>query len=169
MDTSHYYEHTSDEPTLIHYNGRAFFNRFKRVDSILSAHLINRHFAKEITIAHNLIMNRHVENIVIDYNGVNSEVFYHKAQLLLREMGFLNFTAYRSKTKGHLHIYIHKGHTEINEAKLLAKELNMRLEGFSLRECRIFPTDEVPPEFNILVLPYDIYAKERATYWSKYM
>lgn len=169
IDTSHYYEQTNDVPRQISYNGRIFFDRFKIVYSLLGVNVIKKHLAKEIVVAHNLIINNKVENIVIDYNGINSDFFYHKAQLLLREEGYLNFTAYKSKTEGHLHIYIHKGHTDLAEAKLLAKTLSLKLENLAPKEWRVFPTDEVPFEFNILVLPYDIYAKERATSWSKYM
>lgn len=169
INTDFYFQKTDDAPLQINHNGRVFFDRFKRMDFLLSSNIIKRHFANEIVVAHNIINNNKVENIIIDYNGSNDEFFYHKVQLLLREEGYLNFTAYKSKTRGHLHIYIHKGHTDLGEAKLLAKTIGLRLENLAPKQWRIFPTDEVPPSFNILVLPYDIYAKERGTSWSKYM
>lgn len=169
INTSHYFQKSDAPPTTISYGGRTFFDRFVRVDSLLSSALIKKHFAGEITLAHELIRNNKVENIVIDYNGTHDEMFYHKAQLLLRDEGYLNFTAYRSKTRGHLHMYIHKGHTDLSEARLLAKTLSLKLESTMPRQWRIFPTDEVPPCFNILVLPYEVYAKERGSSWSKHM
>lgn len=169
IDTSHYFQKINDVTMQINHNGRVFFDRFKRVDSMLGLNIIEKHFANEIIVAHDIIKNNKVENIVIDYNGINDDIFYHKAQLLLREEGYLNFTAYRSKTKGHLHIYIHKGHTSLEEAKLLAKTISLKLEHLAPKQWKVFPTDEVPPSFNILVLPYDIYAKERGASWSKYM
>lgn len=170
IDTSHYYQKTNDSPTQINYNGRIFFDKFKRVNSFLGLNIIKRHINNEIIVAHNIVnsLNK-VENIVIDYNGVNDDMFYHKAQLLLRDEGYLNFTAYRSKTKGHLHIYIHKGHTDLSEAKLIAKTLNLKLASVTPKQWRIFPTDEVPSSFNILALPYSVYAKERGMAWSKHM
>lgn len=170
MDTSHYYQKTRDSPVQINHNGRIFFDRFKRVDSLLGLNIIKKHIKNEITVAHSIINSRNkVENIVIDYNGTNDDTFYHKAQLLLRDEGYLNFTAYRSKTKGHLHIYIHKGHTDLSEAKLIAKTLNLKLSSVAPKQWRIFPTDELPPSFNILVLPYSVYAKERGMSWLKHM
>ena len=170
MNTTHYYQKISDSKVKINYNGRIFFDKFKRVDSLLGLNIIKRHLKNEITIAHSLISSSNkVENIVIDFNGTNDVLFYHKAQLLLRDEGYLNFTAYRSKTQGHLHLYIHKGHTDLIEAKLIAKTLSLKLAALFPKQWRIFPTDEVPPSFNILVLPYSVYAKERGTSWLKHM
>jgi len=113
-------------------------------------------------------MNK-VENIVIDYNGRDPERFYHKTQLLLREEGFINFTAYKSKTEGHLHVYIHKGHTTLQEAIQLGKMISMKLAAKQPKQWRMFPNNDMPDEYNILVLPYDVYAKERGASWSKHM
>lgn len=170
LDKSHYYQFDdSATPSKITHNNRVFFDKFKRIDSILSAAIVKKHFAGDIVIAHNMIRNNKVENIVIDYNGINDKAFYHKAQLLLRNEGYLNFTAYRSKTQGHLHIYIHKGHTDLLEAIFLAKALSVKLEQIAPKQWRVFPSDEVPPSFNILVLPYMIFAKERGSFWSKHL
>lgn len=35
-------------------------------------------------------------------------------------------------------------------------------------EWRMFPSNDVPPQFNILTLPYEVYAKERGA-WAKHM
>lgn len=170
MDTSHYYQKIDDSKVQINYNGRIFFDKFKRVNSLLGLNIINKHLKNEIIVAHNLInAYNKVENIVIDFNGTDDKLFYHKAQLLLRDEGYLNFTAYRSKTKGHLHVYIHKGHTDLSEARLIAKTLDFKLSAIFPKQWRIFPTGEVPPSFNILVLPYSVYAKERGTSWLKHM
>lgn len=171
MNTSHYYQlNSSGINVKINYNNRTFFDKFTRVNATLNSNIIKQHFANEIVVAHSLInRNNKVENIVIDYNGTNDTDFYHKAQLLLRNEGFLNFTAYRSKTRGHLHIYVHKGHTDLSEAKFLAKNLSAKLMNVTLKQYRIFPTDELPLDFNILVLPYEVYAKERGSSWAKHL
>ena len=114
-------------------------------------------------------IDKKVENIVFDYNGRNTDRFYHRAQLLLRDEGFINFTAYTTKTPGHLHLYIHKGHTELGEGKRLARTLSMKLSQVCPVEWRVFPNDDLPPNFNILTLPYGVFAKERGASWSKYM
>ena len=170
MDTSHYYLKQSGIGQKVVYSARILYDKFKRVDSMLTSSLIHEHWDKKIIIAHSLILkNSKVENIVFDYNGRNPDRFYHRAQLLLRDEGFINFTAYTTKTPGHLHLYIHKGHTELGEGKRLAKTLSMKLSQSCPLEWRVFPNDTFPPTFNILALPYDVFAKERGASWSKHM
>lgn len=170
MVTTHYYVKQPSTVNKIQYNGKTFFDKFERVDQMLNRQVIDRHLKKEITVAHSLVNARgKVENIVIDYNGRNTERFWHRAQLLLREEGYINFTGYESKTPGHLHVYIHKGHTTLQEAYQLGKMLSMKLSQRLPREWRIFPTQDLPPEFNILTVPYEVYAKERGASWSKHM
>ncbi len=154
----------------ISYKGRTFFDKYERVDALLTRAIMNQHANGEITVAHQLINDRDkVENIVFDYNGRNTEKFWHRAQLMLREEGFLNFTAYESKTPGHLHLYIHKGHTTLQEAYQLAKTLSTKLSQKLPREWKMFPNPDIPREFNILNLPYKLYAKERGSSWAKHM
>ncbi len=168
--TNHYY---IQRPTIVDkivHNGRTFYNKFERVDEPLTRSVMNRHGDREIVVAHDLI-NRFdkVENIVFDYNGRNPDRFWHRAQLLLREEGYINFTAYESKTPGHLHLYVHKGHTTLQEAYQLARLLSTKLATKLPREWRMFPTPDLPREYNILVLPYKVYAKERGASWSRHM
>lgn len=169
MNVSHYYTYDSNLQDKVTHLGKVFFNKFTINNAMLTTEVIKKHINKEIIAAHSLIKDNKVENIVIDYNGIDDSGFYHKAQLLLRDSGYLNWTAYKSKTRGHLHIYIHKGHTDLSEATLLAKTLSLKLENVAPKQWRVFPTNEVPPSFNILVLPYEVYAKERGSYWSKHL
>ena len=170
MTTDHYWIKKDEVVDKILFKGRTFYNKFEKVNSTLSQSVINQHIKGEITVAHSLI-NRHgkVENIVIDYNGRDPERFYHKAQLLLREEGFINFTAYKTKTEGHLHVYIHKGHTTLQEAIQLGKMISMKLAAKQPKQWRMFPTADMPDEYNILALPYEVYSKERGASWSKHM
>lgn len=170
MITDHYWIKRDAVVDKISFKGRTFYNKYERVDAPLNQAVINQHLKGEITVAHSLVNKLgKVENIVIDYNGRDPERFYHKTQLLLREEGFINFTAYKSKTEGHLHVYIHKGHTTLHEAIQLGKTLSMKLAAKQPKQWRMFPNDEMPPEYNILTLPYEVYAKERGASWSKHM
>jgi hypothetical protein len=170
MVTDHYWIKRDTVVDKLIFKGRTFYNKFEKVNATLSQSVINQHMRGEITVAHSLV-NKHnqVENIVIDYNGRDPERFYHKAQLLLREEGYINFTAFKTKTEGHLHVYIHKGHTTLQEAIQLGKILSLKLAAKQPKQWRIFPTADLPNEYNILVLPYEIYAKERGASWSKHM
>ncbi|BCX79767.1 DUF1882 domain-containing protein [Campylobacter sp. 19-13652] len=170
MLTDHYYIKRDTIVNKLEFKGRTLFDKFERVDEPLNFKVIKEHDENKIIVAHSLI-NRldKVENIVFDYNGRMPDRFWHRAQLLLREEGYINFTAYESKTPGHLHLYVHKGHTTLNEAHQLANMLSMKLSQRLVKEWRMFPNLDLPREFNILALPYKLYAKERGASWSKHM
>ncbi len=170
MITDHYWQKNNSVTDKISYKGRTFYNKYEKINKTMTQSVINQHLKGEITIAHSLINSRDkVENIVIDYNGRDPERFYHKAQLLLREEGYLNFTAFKTKTEGHLHVYIHKGHTTLQEAYQLGKMLSMKLAAKQPKQWRVFPTQDLPLEYNILNVPYEVYAKERGSSFAKHM
>ncbi|MBU0632669.1 DUF1882 domain-containing protein [bacterium] len=170
MVTTHYWQKCDSVVDKISFKGRTFFNKFEKINKTLTQSVINEHLKGDITVAHSLVNDRGiVENIVIDYNGRDPERFYHKTQLLLREEGYINFTAFKTKTEGHIHVYIHKGHTTLQEAIQLGKMISMKLAAKQPKQWKMFPSDELPPEYNILTLPYELYAKERGASWSKHM
>ena len=170
MVSDHYWIKSDTVVEKLTYKGRTFYNKYERVNKPLNQQVINKHLKGEITVAHSLINSRDkVENIVIDYNGRDPQRFYHRAQLLLREEGYINFTAFETKTPGHLHLYIHKGHTTLQEAYQLGKVLSMKLAAKMPKQWRVFPTQDLPPEYNILNIPQEVYAKERGASWSKHM
>jgi len=170
MITKFYYVKKDGIANKVTYKGKTFFDKFERVDKMLTRSVMNDHSDGKITVAHSLISDRDiVENIVFDYNGRDPERFWHRAQLMLREEGYINFTAYRSKTKGHLHLYVHKGHTTLQEAYQLAKLLSAKLQQKMPRQWKMFPDPNIPRDFNILILPYEVYKKERGSSWSKHM
>lgn len=170
MITDHYWLRTKGIGEKINFHGRILYDKFKRVDEPLTHAVIQAHLRGEITVAHSLInkMDK-VENIVFDYNGYNKERFWHRAQLLLREEGFINFTAYETRTREHLHLYIHKGHTTFQEACQLAKNLSSKLAQKTPLEWKMFPTMDLPRDYNILTIPFNVYKKERGASWAKHM
>jgi len=170
MVSDHYWVKSDNVVSKISFKGRTFYNKYEKVNKTLNQQIINQHIKGEITVAHSLI-NSHgkVENIVIDYNGRDPQRFYHRAQLLLREEGYINFTAFETKTPGHLHLYIHKGHTTLQEAYQLGKLISMKLASKMPKQWRVFPTKDLPLEYNILNIPQEVYAEERGASWSKHM
>ena len=170
MITDHYYIKRDLTVKKIEYKGRYYFDKFERVDESLSLSIQREHEEKKIIVAHSLVnrLNK-VENIVFDYNGRMPDRFWHRAQLMLRDEGFINFTAYESKTPGHLHLYIHKGHTTFMEGCQIANKLSVMLSQKLPQEWRMFPTMDMPLAYNILALPYSLYQKERGASWSKHM
>ena len=173
IEKSHYFRWTGKIQNKISYKGKIFFDKYERIDKSLTLQVMNKHSDGDEIIAHDLIRKNmrgeYVENIVFDYNGRDPERFWHRAQLMLRDEGFLNFTAYKSKTQGHLHLYVHKGHTNLSEAYQLANLLSQKLSQKLPKQWKMFPNQDSPKEFNILNLPYEVYQKERGSSWAKHM
>lgn len=168
--SDHYWTKKEGISNKLEYKGKTYYNKFERVDKPLNLSVMNEHADKKAVIAHSLILpNDKVENIVFDYNGRDPDRFWHRAQLMLREEGFINFTAYKTATQGHLHLYVHKGHTTLHEGYQLAKTLSAKLSQKLPNQWRMFPNPDLPPEYNILVLPYEVYEKERGAAWSKHL
>jgi len=170
MITSHYWLKGMNSERLT-FKGKTYYNRYERVDKMMTNQIMTDHIEKKIVVAHSLIRpGDKVENIVFDYNGRDPERFYHRAQLMLREEGFINFTAYTSQTQGHLHLYVHKGHTTLQEGYQIAKLLSSKLQQkMPAKQWKMFPNPDLPPEFNILTLPTGVFAKERGASWSRHM
>jgi hypothetical protein len=171
INKNYYFEYKGTIVNKIVYKGRTYFDKYEKIERPLTYQVMNEHLERKKIIAFDLIdrARNTVENIVFDYNGFDPERFWNRASLILREEGFLNFTAYHSKTKGHLHLYVHKGHTTLSEAIQIGKKLSMKLATKLPKQWRMFPTDELPLEFNILNLPYEMYKKERGASWAKHM
>jgi hypothetical protein len=47
--------------------------------------------------------------------------------------------------------------------------LSMKLAAKMPNQWRVVPTQDLPPEYNILNIPQEVYAKERGASWSKHM
>ena len=89
--TTHYYIKRDTIVNKIEYRGKIFFDKFEKINEPLTYNIMKEHEEGKAVIAHSLI-NAYdkVENIVFDYNGRTPDRFWHKAQLLLREEGFIN-------------------------------------------------------------------------------
>jgi hypothetical protein len=100
MITDHYWIKRDNIVQKIDFGGRVFFDKYERIDQPLNNSIIKDHLEGKITVAHSLI-NRFdkVENIVFDYNGRNTERFWHRAQLLLREEGLSILQPLKAKQK----------------------------------------------------------------------
>jgi hypothetical protein len=161
LNREHYWLKHDAIVDSITFEGRTFFNKYEKVDLPLSDNLIERHLAGEITVAHSLIYpDGTVRNLVCDYNGKEPQHFYHWAKSVLKTLGFDKFTAYETKTPGHLHLYIHCGKISLQEAMQLGTMISQNLAEKIPKQWRFFPSDRLPMQYNILNIPYALFAKE---------
>ena len=146
----------------IPFENRTFFSKYERIDKNLSNELIAEHELRNITVAHSLKWpNGHVKYIVIDYNGKEKEKFYHRLKPILRDMQIDDYALLNSKTDQHLHAYLHCESMPLQDAVQLGKIISEKLEGKIAKVWRIYPNDSLPEDYNILNLPYNIFAVDK--------
>ncbi len=139
----------------IPFEGRTFLSKYERIDAYLSDELIQKHLDRKITIATTIPSD--ADYFVIDYNGSEKELFYHRAARVLRSHGLDNFAAYESKTPSHLHLYVACGNISALKREELGKIISDKLEEKLQKQWRIFPNSGLPAVYNILNLPYNLF------------
>ena len=139
----------------ITFEGRTFLSKYEKVDAYLSDELIQQHLDHKITVATSIPAD--ARYFVIDYNGNEKELFYHKAAKLLRSHDLNDFEAYQSKTPTHLHLYVACGNISAPKREELAKIISDKLEEKLQKQWRIYPNPGLPEAYNILNVPYNLF------------
>lgn len=139
----------------ITFDGRTFLSKYEKIDSFLSDELIEKHRNHKITLATTIPAD--ADYFVIDYNGDEKELFYHKVSKILRSQGLNEFAAYESKTPSHLHLYVHCGDISAPQREELGKIISNKLEEKLQKQWRIYPNPALPDAYNILNLPHHIF------------
>lgn len=145
-------------PTIIEeitFEGRTFLSKYERIDAYLNDELIQKHLERKITIATTIPAD--AVYFVIDYNGNERELFYHRAVKILRAQGLENFAAYESKTPSHLHLYVACGDISAPKREELGKMISDKLEEKLQKQWRIYPNSALPEAYNIINLPYKLF------------
>ncbi len=139
----------------ITFEGRTFLSKYERIDTYLSDELIEKHRNHKITLATTIPSDANY--FVIDYNGDEKELFYHKVSKILRGQDLNEFAAYESKTPSHLHLYVYCGDISAPQREELGKIISNKLEEKLQKQWRIFPNPGLPDAYNILNLPYQTF------------
>ena len=139
----------------IPFGGRTFLSKYEKINAYLSDELIQEHLDRKITVATSIPQD--AAYFVIDYNGNEKELFYHKAAKLLRSQNLNNFEAYESKTPSHLHLYVACGDISAPKREELGKMISDKLEERLQKQWRIYPNSGLPEAYNILNLPYNLF------------
>lgn len=157
---THYWQKLPEVTEQIRFGNRTFFSKYKRIDAPLTDTLINRHRARQLTLAHALVDDDGtVPFLVIDYNGDAPKYFYHHARIVLKALGYDDLVAFHTKTPQHLHLYIACEGTALQHAVEMGKIISQKLEEKMSRQWRVFPTDALPDAYNIMNLPYALFTQ----------
>lgn len=139
----------------ITFEGRTFLSKYEKINDYLSDALIEKHRKHKITLA--TTIPNDADYFVIDYNGEERELFFHKVSKILRSQNLNDFAAYESKTPSHLHLYVSCGNISAPQREELGKIISNRLEEKLQKQWRIFPNRGLPDAYNILNIPYNTF------------
>ena len=139
----------------IAFDGRIFLSKYEKIDAPLTDALIEKHQAHKTTIATTIAPD--VNYFVMDYNGDDKALFYHKAVKILRSYHLDTFKAYNCKSPMHLHLYVHCGQISAPQREELGKIISNKLEEKLQKQWRIYPNSGLPQAYNILNIPYEEY------------
>ncbi len=139
----------------ITFEGHTFLSKYEKISDFLSDELITKHKDHKITLA--TTIPKDADYFVLDYNGAEKELFYHKVSKVLHSQGLEEFEAYESKTPSHLHLYVHCGDISAPQREELGKIISNKLEEKLQKQWRIFPNPALPEAYNILNLPYQTF------------
>ena len=146
----------------ISFGNRFFYSRYERIDAPLDEGVIEKHRQGQLIAAHSLIDDAgNVPHIAIDYNGTEPERFYHHSGRVLAHLGYDDLITFRSKSSGHLHLYIACSGIALQAAIKTGKIISEKLEEKLTKQWRVYPTDTLPDAYNIINLPYETFTLGR--------
>ena len=159
---THYWLKQAEFVEQIVAGNRVFYSKYERIDAPLDSGIIDAHRKAKLIAAHSLIDDAgNVPHIAIDYNGTEPERFYHHSGQVLARLGYDDLVTFRSKSPGHLHLYIVCGDAALQEAIEMGKIISQKLEEKLAKRWRVYPTDNLPDAYNILNLPYEVFTLSR--------
>jgi len=149
-----YYLKTSSIVETLHYRGRTFYSKFRRIDSSPNATLLSQHLNKEITLALPLLQGGKGDKLIIEYLGDEPERFLQTLIRLFAHLGFQQYRIFQGKYKDRRIVILPLPKQTLNELHDLGSRLSDMLETRLSKSWRILPDRRLPEDYNIYTLPY---------------
>jgi len=153
FDTEFYYIQRDMIVDKIKFNNRTFYSRFEKIDTPPTPLLIEQHLNREFTIALPLITNNYTNYIVLEYEKEETNYFYHLLKHLLKSLYITEFYTYEGSINGVVQIFIPIENTPLKEAYKKIKIIKQILELKSSKRCKIFPDENLPKNYNKIIIP----------------
>jgi len=153
FDTEFYYIQRDTIVDKIKFNNRTFYSKFEKIDTSPTPLLIEQHLNREFIIALPLINNNHTDYIVLEYEKEDTNYFYHLLKHLLKSLYITEFYTYEGSTSRVIQIFIPIKNTPLKEAYKKVKIMKQILELKSSKRCKIFPDENLPKNYNKIIIP----------------
>ena len=155
FDTEFYYIQRDTIVDKIKFNNRTFYSKFEKIDRPPTPLLIEQHLHREFTIALPLITNNHTNYIVLEYEKEETNYFYHLLKHLLKSLYITEFYTYEGSINRVVQIFIPVEDSPIKEVYKKVKNIKQTLELKSSKRCKIFPDENLPKNYNKIIIPIE--------------
>lgn len=157
IDDSFYYIKRDHVVEKIEFKNRTFYAKFEKISKILDKQAIKDHLDKKITIASPLIKDGYTNNLVLIYKGDDGAKFYHTVKQLFLALKIEKYYIFKGKSEKHIQVFIPVNKMDLEEAtkklQIISKSLEIKLPP----EWQTLPNINLPIDYNIFTLPYEIY------------
>lgn len=157
IDSSFYYIKRDYVVEKIEFRNRTFYAKFEKIGDQLNVKIIQDHLDKKITIASTLIKDGYTNNLVLIYNGDDGAKFYHTVKQLFLAIKIEKYYIFKGENEKHIQVFIPVHKMDLDEAtkklQVISKSLELKLP----LEWQTLPNINLPIDYNIFTLPYEIY------------
>lgn len=157
IDDSFYYIKKDYVVEKIEFKNRTFYAKFEKINKTLDKQAIKDHLDKKITIASPLIKDGYTNNLVLIYKGDDGAKFYHTVKQLFLALKIEKYYIFKGKSEKHLQVFIPVVKMDLEEATKKLQDISKSLEIKLPLEWQTLPNINLPIDYNIFTLPYEIY------------
>jgi len=150
----HYYVKKEAIVAKIPFGNRTFYAKFARIDEPLTPLLLKQHLDKQYTIAAPLLKNNKTNYLVIEYKGEAHQRFFYLIQHLLKTQHIDTCQIYQGKYSDKIQVFIRVEGYALKEAEEQLEALSALLEQKLEKQWKCLPSSSLPPDYNIVTLPY---------------
>ncbi len=157
IDNSFYYIKRDYVVEKIEFRNRTFYAKFEKINQPLEKQIIKEHLNKKITIASPLIKDGYINNLLLIYKGDDGAKFYHIVKQLFTAIKIEKYYILKGKSEKHIQVFIPVHKMDLDEATKKLQVISRSLELKLPLEWQTLPNINLPIDYNIFTLPYEIY------------
>jgi hypothetical protein len=158
LDRSHYYIKRRQIVERIAFDHRTFYAKFERINEPLNDMIVDQHLSRQYIIATPLLRDNKTNYLVLEYRGDKPSKFYAVSKHLIHSLLIKQYNYFQGKKRDYLLLFIPVESLSLQEADEQVQLISDALATRMPKEWKCFPDKTMPECYNIVTLPYEIFA-----------
>jgi hypothetical protein len=158
LDRSHYYIKRRQIVEKITFDQRTFYAKFERINEPLNDMIAAQHLNRYHVIATPLLRDNKTNYLVLEYRGAETSRFYAMSKHLIHSLFIKQYHYFQGKKRDYLLLFIPVESLSLEEADEQVRQISDALATRMPKEWKCFPDKTIPECYNIVTLPYEIFA-----------